>query len=278
MYNKEKNYNKLPKLIVVVLLLLFSLFSTAYTAKNPKISKIGYNVLNSILNPFQLFLNNSTKSLISFFDDYINLINIKEENFLLSKRIEVLRVQNSKLVEIENENKRLKKLLKHKSAYDTLNTISAEVISKDPLNWQESLIIGRGKESGIKERDVVISGSGIVGIVISVGNKSSKVLLITDYSSSVAGILQDTRVKGIISGSGGAVLKWNYVQAVSGISAGDRIVTSGLDGVYPKGLIIGYVNKINKVLENQIFSNIYVKSEVDFDNLETVLVVLSSNE
>jgi len=278
LYNKEKNYNKLPKLIVVVLLLLFSLFSTAYTAKNPKISKIGYNVLNSILNPFQLFLNNSTKSLISFFDDYINLINIKEENFLLSKRIEVLRVQNSKLVEIENENKRLKKLLKHKSAYDTLNTISAEVISKDPLNWQESLIIGRGKESGIKERDVVISGSGIVGIVISVGNKSSKVLLITDYSSSVAGILQDTRVKGIISGSGGAVLKWNYVQAVSGISAGDRIVTSGLDGVYPKGLIIGYVNKINKVLENQIFSNIYVKSEVDFDNLETVLVVLSSNE
>ena len=176
------------------------------------------------------------------------------------------------LFEIEGENKRLRKLLnlKEHSIYEGL---ASSVIAREPSNWFHALLLNRGEEGGIKKNSVVITPEGLVGRVIKVNKNSSQVLLITDPGSEIGALVQKTRIQGVIQGrKRDLILK--YLPLEADVSEGDLVITSGLEGgLFPKGLAIGRVKKIESPHPQELVWKIMVIRAVNLSSLEEVLIL-----
>ena len=145
------------------------------------------------------------------------------------------------------------------------------VIARDPLGLRDVIIIDKGKRDGVEKDMIVISGNGLVGRVRECGWSISRVLLITDCNSVVSGIVQRTREEGAVTGTGsGIVMK--YLEVESKTKRGDKVITSGFGGVFEKGIMIGEVESIERD-SSAIYLRAAVKTEVDIDRLEEVLVM-----
>jgi rod shape-determining protein MreC len=177
-----------------------------------------------------------------------------------------LNLQESKL-----ENERLKKLLDFKES-DMLKFVPSLVIAKDPSGLNDSVIIDRGRKDKIDKGMVVISGSGIAGRVIETGWGISRVLLVTDYDSVFSGVIERTRDEGAVSGNMRAGLVMKYLDLGCDVKKGDKVITSGLYGVFEKGILIGEVVSI-EADSSGLYINAIIKPEVDVRRLEEVLVV-----
>jgi len=154
--------------------------------------------------------------------------------------------------------------------------LAAVVISKDPFLWFKSVIIDKGKADGIERGVPVVVPEGIAGLVTDVSYLYSKVLLIIDQNCAVDSLIQRTRVRGIIKGKSDRCL-FEYVLRKHGIIEGDTVISSGLDGIFPKGLRVGIVSEVTHMSPG-IFQQITVTPYVDFQKLEEVLVILNLPE
>jgi rod shape-determining protein MreC len=176
------------------------------------------------------------------------------------------------LLEIEEENKRLRRLLdlKEHSLYEGLTSF---VIAREPTNWFNTILLDRGEKSGVKENSVVITPEGLVGRVIKVNKNSSQVLLITDPGSEIGALIQRTRIQGVIQGrKRDLILK--YLPLEADVREGDLVLTSGLEGgLFPKGLVIGRVRKIESPHPQDLFLNIIVIPAVNLNSLEETLIL-----
>ncbi len=152
--------------------------------------------------------------------------------------------------------------------------IAANVIGYDPSNWVKSVTIDKGFINGIRKGMSVIEGKGVVGHVISTSRTSSRVLLVSDHASSIDAVIQRTRARGIVEGSGGRLARLSYLIEKEDVKIGDRIIASGLDGIYPKGLFIGVVTNVDPPAR-RLFHRIQVQPAVDFLKLENIFVVTS---
>ncbi len=176
------------------------------------------------------------------------------------------------LLEIEEENKRLRRLLnlKEHSIYEGL---ASSVIAREPSNWFNALLLDKGEERGVKKDSVVITPGGLVGRVIKVNKNSSQALLITDPGSEIGALVQRTRIQGVIQGKKrDLILK--YLPLEADVREEDLILTSGLEGgLFPKGLAIGRVKKIESPHPQDLFLKIIVIPEVNLSSLEEVLIL-----
>jgi len=158
-----------------------------------------------------------------------------------------------------------------------LETLAAEVVSRDGLPWFRSLTIDRGTEDGVALNSPIMSPNGVVGRVVAVGPHAARVQLLLDRDAGAGVLIERSRVNGVVSGqvaggeaaSGDLVLK--YVPERADVRVGDAIVTSGLDRIYPKGLLVGRVDFVGKGAG--LFREIRVEPSARFDRLEQVLVV-----
>lgn len=257
--------------ITCLFLFSLSLFLTAYSAKNPELGRIGFAIVAEGERPLQVFNEGLRDSVVGVWDNYVALVGIKEENRDLKERISTLEAHNSKLLEFESENKRLKSLL-GVTEKTGLRGIVASVIGYDPSNWVQAVILNRGSADGVKPGMAVLQGNGLVGQVTSTSPGSSRVLLITDPLSGVDAIIQGNRARGVVEGDGSSLCTWRFVLREEEVKVGDRIITSGLDGVYPKALLVGVVLSA-EVGSDGLFQAIRIKPSVDFSKLESVLVV-----
>ena len=211
------------------------------------------------------------RGLAELWDGYVALRHVREENEALRKEIEELKGQNSQLREAAAATARLAALLefKRKSAPQTL---AAQVIGRDATNWYRAVLLNKGEADGVRPEMGVITPAGVVGRVVKTTNSSSVVLLVTDPNNAIPGLIQRTRDEGIVEGTaeGGARLK--YIPLLSTVRAGDRVVTSGLTGGFPRGLMIGAVTSIEKE-EGALFQSAEILPEVDVSKLEEVLVI-----
>ncbi|MCB0318874.1 MAG: rod shape-determining protein MreC, partial [Bdellovibrionales bacterium] len=182
----------------------------------------------------------------------------------------VLEAENSKLKELYSENLRLKELL-GVTEKTNLVGIAADVIGYSPSTWVRSLTLNKGALQGVARGMPVLVGSGVVGQISAAGATSSQVLLINDHTSGIDAIIQDSRTRGIVEGADD-YLRFIYVSSDANVKIGDRVITSGMDTIFPKGMFIGVVSQANN-RENSLFYDINVKPAVDFSRLETVLVV-----
>jgi len=203
--------------------------------------------------------------------DYVALVGVRQENKELTRQIEYLRNLNNQYVEAVQSNKRLRKLLDFRKDIED-PTLSAQIIGKDSTNWCKSILLDKGTMDGVAVNMPIVTYSGIVGRVQEVTNHTAKVLLVNDINSSVAVLIQRNRAEGIIAGSGKDYCIIKYVGKDLDIKKGDRVITSGIGGIFPKGLIVGIVSKVQKN-NYDLFQYVEVVPETKISGLEEVFVV-----
>ncbi len=200
---------------------------------------------------------------------------VEEENRKLRKELEFLRGQNNQLREAATATERLKALLDFKEqALPTM--VAAQVIGHDTGNWYKTMILNKGELDGLQADAGVITPAGVVGRIVKTTAATSVVLLVTDPNNAIPGLIQRTRDQGIVEGSTEGMAQLKYIPLLSSARPGDRVVTSGLVGGFPRGLAIGTITRIEKE-EEALFQSAELSLEVDVNLLEEVLVIQSLN-
>ncbi len=227
----------------------------------------------SIVAPFQKAVTQSIRFVEKIWQHYFYLVSAARENEKLKKALDRAIENNNDCKEMELSNLRLRAFLNFQNTVNAI-VLAAEVIGKDPSPLFKTIIIDKGLSDGVKKGQPVVVPEGIVGQVIEVAKYFSKVNLIIDRNSAVDALVQRTRARGIIKGANAGQCFFHYVLRKHKIFIGDVVISSGLDGVFPKGLRLG------KVLETQkqnrgIFQEIVVHPFVDFEKLEEVMVVVA---
>jgi len=205
-------------------------------------------------------------------NSYIHLIDVEQHNNDLQKKMAFLVLENQQLREQYLENLRLKELLDFKQQY-SYDMLPTEVIGRDPSSWFKTIQVNKGTEAGVERGCGVVSPQGVVGTVIETTLHSSKILLITDQNSSIDIIAKRSRVRGILEGLAESTCQVNYVVKKEDIKKSDEIIASGLNAVFPRGVLVGRVIETNNNPAG-FFKHITVIPAVDFSKLNEVLIVL----
>ena len=268
MYRNKKS-GIIGIVITVIILILIVIFSNGDNN-----SSFFENAATNLVMPIQnglTYLKNKIGGNSTFFTDINNL---KEENEELSQRNSELEQSLRELENIRSENETLKEYLGLTEKYGEYSTVPAYIINKDISNYSKTIVINVGTDDGIKENMTVIADQGLVGHVISVTSDTAKVRTIVDTSSSVSCLLSTTDESIVCKGTleEESALKAMYIPDDDGIIQGDSVETSGLGGIYPKGIHVG---SIKRVVNTQNATDRYaiVETAVDFDKLDTVLVI-----
>jgi rod shape-determining protein MreC len=205
---------------------------------------------------------------------YLKLVGIKKQNQSLTRENEELRAQLGAMSELKLENERLNKLLDFKQS-TKMQLLAAKVIGRDFSADDYSLRINRGRKDGLKRLQAVITVEGVVGYVDEVEETTSTLLLLTNRTSAIDAIVQRTRAWGVIAGKTRSTVRLKYLERADDVSVGDMIVTSGLEGYFPKGFPIGTVTAVKKT-DYGISQEATIKPIVTPTNLEEVFVILHS--
>ncbi|HVN72388.1 MAG TPA: rod shape-determining protein MreC, partial [Desulfomonilia bacterium] len=178
--------------------------------------------------------------------DYVALVNTRSENKELKKRFEQSQVQCMTMQELKSENERLSSMLGFKNEHKDFNLFPARLLAQDISLIFKTVMIDRGRTQGFFSGMLVVSPLGLVGRVISVSPHTSQVLLVTDPNSAMPALIEENRVKGIIKGTGTNMLSLEYVRNTELVQVGNMVVTSGLEGIFPKGIRIGRIADIRR--------------------------------
>lgn len=262
-------------LFTAIFLLVSSFQLMALSISNPSIARYGTKAVDKVILPMEKGYYELSQTIRFYWKHYLWLVDVESENNELINRLKLLEANNTKLHEIDLENQRLKGLLNFKETSGYAGVI-ARVIARDPSNWVKTVTVNRGANDGVKVGYAVVDGNAIIGQTVVVNDNSSRVLLITDNSSAVATIAQSSRVQGIAEGSlSPDVLKLKYALKVKEleIKIGERIIASGLDGVFPKGALVGVVSEVTDSGDD-LFQEVEVTPSIDIGRLEDVLVVI----
>ncbi|MFH1350432.1 MAG: rod shape-determining protein MreC [Pseudomonadota bacterium] len=254
------------------LLVLLSLSSTAG-------KKASWNPFEQLViemtSPFQGFIKKTVTFTENVWLKYFYLINVRNENIHLRRQIESLEIENYGYRESLITQERLQELLQFKSTIHW-PVLAAQVIGWDPTGWFKSVIIDKGKSSGLKVNMPVVNSEGVVGRLVSVSPNYAKVLLIIDQNSAVDCLIQRSRDKGIVKGLSSRIAKLDYVLKTSDVATGDRVVTSGFGRVFPKGIPVGEVKDVSN-RPGGLFKEVKVTLSVNFSKLEEVMVILKED-
>lgn len=207
-------------------------------------------------------------------ETYFQLVSTADENIKLRKELAEARSKASRCEELEIANERLRGYLNFRNKVEK-PSIAAEIIGHDPSPWHSSLVVNRGSDDGVAKGDAVLVPEGVVGQVVETASDYSRIMLVLDRNSSVDSLVQRSRARAILKGGIDAGCRLEYALRKQDIREGDVIITSGLDGVYPKGIGIGTVSKVT-VKGPGVFQDIEVQPYVDFSRIEEVIIFLNS--
>lgn len=254
--------------------LLCSLGLLSANARQPgRIDPLGH-VFLEVMAPFQRITAGFTGGTRGLWDRYVDLVSVQAENEHLRNRLRDLEARGTHQGETELMNRRLKRLLALQKELPT-RAVAASVTARDASVWFQSLTLNKGELDGIQSGMPVMAPEGVVGLISSTSPHASRVILLTDPNSGIDVLIQRTRVRGIVSGllEQGTILK--YVKRSDDVRVGDRVVASGLDGVFPKGLPVGRVTKVSRK-DRGLFLYAEVTPDADASRLEEVLVALAN--
>jgi len=233
-------------------------------------------VVLPVVGPLQKSVAQSVRFLKDIWGDYFFLVSAAEENEHLKQALSLSIEKNNQLKELALSNQRLRNLLDFKKTVQWWS-IAAEVVGKDPSPWFKTIIVDKGKSDGVVSGLPVVSHEGIAGLITESSSRFSKVLLLIDQNSAIDALDQRTRARGIIQGGGNGQFKFKYVLRKHDVRTGDTVVSSGLDGAFPKGIRIGEVSAVVKG-NSGIFQEVTVTPYVDFEKLEEVLILFNTPE
>jgi rod shape-determining protein MreC len=261
-------------ILVLVIVILLALVAVSHNEKS------GVNIIGNIISvpaaPLQKAFTFVSEKVGDFFGYFEDVKETKKENQELLKKVNELERQLLDLDKLTKENKELREALNFKDQYDEYEFVGCSIIAKDPGNWFEVFTINRGKNDKITADSPVITAYGLVGRVSKTDLISSRVVSIIDIDSTVSARLSKTRdlivVRGDVELKGKGLCRADYIPPNTDVMPGDTVETSGIGGIYPKGIIIG---KVVSVISNegQYDSYAVIEPVVDFKRLEEVIVL-----
>ncbi len=267
---------KKPVLIFIITVVLFIVMGIT-SQNNSKLSWFS-NLFNTVVSPIQnvlTFSGNKVNKTLSFFNDNKA---VREQNDKLKKRIDELEKENEDLKKLKTRNDMLMEALNLKNQLKEFDYISADIIAKDPGNWFNIFTIDKGSNNSVNNNSVVVASKGLVGRVMVSGPFSAKIVSIIDIDSTVSARLTKNReyaeVKGDISLRDQGLCKMYNIKPGVDVAVGDSVETSGIGGIFPKGIKIGEVKEVRQV-NNELDRYAIIEPVVDFKRLEDVFVLKS---
>jgi rod shape-determining protein MreC len=214
------------------------------------------------------------RGVLHLWKSYFWLHGARRENEMLRASVDQLLLRDAARIQLETENERLRSLLSLKETAP-VETLGARIVARAPApDYLGSiLVIDRGADDGVQANVPVLVQGGVVGRTVLVTRHNAQVQVITNPEAAVGAMVERTRSPGVLTGSGEPLLRLNYVSNTEAIEVNDRVITSGLDGIFPKGLALGKVVLSQK--GNSVFRQVVVEPAADLLRVEEVLVVIN---
>jgi rod shape-determining protein MreC len=258
-------------LYVLIPLLVLNLALLSIQIEDPRGTLLFKKWVLAAEEPFIRISSGVANGTRSLWTNYFWLLGARRENEHLLSRVRDLSLQVGGLQQERDENSRLRKLLSMQSTIP-LQSVGARVVGRTPDYLANTIFIDRGLSSGIHVDDAVLSDNGIVGRVVLVSRNHSQVQLITNADASTGVMVEQSRAPGVLKGAGGPLLNLDYISNTEQVDAGEVVVSSGLDRIYPKGLPVGKITASQKGKSG--FRSVQVEAFADLIHLEDVIVVV----
>jgi len=256
---------------ILLAVLLVSLLLLTVQTRGGGTGRAGELVAIAV-TPIQSLLVRIHRGALGFWANYLDWKSVRRENAALRSENEQLRVQALQAGETREENGRLRRLLVLRDRLP-LATVAGEVIGREAGGWVRSLTVNRGRGDGIAQQTPVIVPEGLVGRVVQVHRGAAVIQLLNDPASTVGAVVQRTRTAGLVEGDAGGALRFKFMARDGAtVVPGDLVVTSGLGTLFPKGLPVGRVVKIEDK-GSALFHFAVLAPAVDFSRVEEVLLV-----
>ncbi len=270
------------KKIWIVIFVIASVFSLIFFSVRGRYSvPLGERTAVTFMAPLQEAVAKVGDEIRGLTAGIWEVVTVYHQNEMLKSEVEQLRTMNLQSQELASENERLRSMLGYKQTVKQFDLVAAEVISRDMATWTDMIIINRGKNDGVKKEMAVVTPQGLVGCVVEAYDSYSRVQLILDPRAAVGTIVQrmESRVAGIVEGNPGdkALARMVNIPKDADIIEGDLIVTSGFGGIYPKGIAVGKVERIEND-DGGLLKCALLKPAVDFQRIEEVSVIVNSRE
>ncbi len=269
---QESSKTKIVNNLIVGMLAIYGISQKQFNLSEPSLF---HQVVTEVISPVQEGLANSKKSISSLWDNYLSIVNTSKENNVLKKQISRLESDLTSMEEMRKENLRLKRLLTFTDE-QPYNKIMAQVVGWDSANEFKVIRLNKGTKHGIRTMAPVVTDHGLVGYVYRATENYSDVLTILDQNNRVDIVVERTRTHGIVEGVFNFKCALKYITRNEPVEVGDKLITAGVGGIYPKGLKVGMITDITKENFGMTLS-IEVVPSVDFDKLEEVLVLTPSD-
>jgi len=274
-------FKRKPLAVAIFLAILLIVLAVVTSGQRMRLTALE-GAMGEVVTPVQGFMYRIATSVSDFFHSMEERKQMSARYEELKGRVAQLEQQQLKMDETIKENERLRALLDFKEDRDLFTVTGVRVTGKDPGNWFNTLTIGKGSRDGITVNMAVVTDQGLIGRVTDVGSHWSKVRTIVDRQSSVSALIERTRDNGMVKGNNTLTFEDGLCQMInlpldSDVVAGDRIITSGLDGIFPKGINIGEVVEVSSERREK-YKTAIVKPNADFLRIEEVLVVRQVNE
>jgi rod shape-determining protein MreC len=203
--------------------------------------------------------------------EYVSLVDVNRDNDSLRERVAALEEANLQLSEALKTSGRLDRIAAMREEFD-VPMLPAQLVGLDASTWFRSVLLDRGRNHGVHSGMPLISDEGLVGLVTATSRNAAKGMLLIDRQSAVGAVVQRSRARGMVRGSGDELI-FEFVGRDADVAGGDVLITSGLGGVFPTGLRVGAIIEV-EAAESQLLREAVVKPAVDFGRLEQVFVML----
>jgi rod shape-determining protein MreC len=280
----ESFFSRYRNALVLIAVLVAQLLALAVQAKRPAndaadrhaVTLLRYAVV-TVITPPERLLHGTGRLFRSVWFGYIDLIHVRRENANLKQELERLRIEQASVAQDAEQGRRLQHMLGFTEHY-IYKTLPAQVIGTGGTDQSQVLYIDKGADDGLKQDMPVITPDGIVGKLKDVFPSTSQVLLVTDPTSGAGVILEATRIRGILRGRAYGQLQVADISPDSRIKAGETIVTSGGDQIFPRGLPVGTVDRVLSDPEHDPLVDVLVRPAAKLSQLEEVLVITSMSD
>jgi rod shape-determining protein MreC len=267
--------------LVIVLAILLIALAVLTSGQRDNLTKIE-GVVGDIISPVQGFMYRVATSVSQFFKSINEKQQLSEQYEILKDRVAQLEQQQLEMDEVIRENQRLKRLLDFKEEKDDFLVEGVRITGKNPGNWFNTMTIDKGSNHGVIVNMAVINDQGLIGRVIETGGNWATVRTIVDGQSSVSAIIERTRDNGMVKGNNTLIFEDGLCRMInlpldSDVVVGDRVITSGLGEIFPKGIPIGEVIEVLDE-ERDMYKTAIIRPDVDFMRLEEVLIIREADE
>ena len=262
-----KSRNKKYLFLIIILIVVLIVINII-----PELTKGFGNFVFKIFSPIKGFFIRTGDKITSFFEILINIKDLAKENIELRQKNLELEKQITELKELSKENEALRMSLNISEKGQTIIEM-ASVVGKDSQGIQDWILIDKGTNQGTEKNMAIISPNMfLVGKTVEVMPSFSKVMLITNKESTVAALVEDVRTQGLVKREEKGKLFMDFIPRTEKLEIGERVITSGMDKIYPKGILIGKIESID-LSQNQLFQKVTIAPAVDFSKLERVFIV-----